>query len=246
MQTEASYDLSGRKLFVGLPAYDHKVSVKLAIALARLAQAAPQHGVDIIIGSLCGCSVVSRARNLLVLDFLDTDATDLIFIDADINFSHEDVFRLMAFGSDPKNAILAGVPRTRTEELSYITRLDHDENNRLTFDSMGLVRAQRVATAFMLIRREIFTTLCDAHPEWLAYDPRVGKDVYSIFDFKSERGGYTGEDFLFCDRARAHGFGVWVDPTIKLGHMGVQEYLGDFGADALYPMLVVPDAVQAA
>lgn len=242
MQSSGSYDVSGRKLFIGLPAYDHKVSVKLAVSLAKLAQAVEAHGVSLVIGSLCGCSVVSRARNLLVQDFFETDCTDLMFIDADISFDHTDVLRLLALGCDAKNAVLAGVPRTRTVEKSYIARLNHDPAMRLTFDSMGLVRAERVATAFMLIRREVLTTLRDEHPEWVAYDPRVGKDISSIFDFKSERSGYVGEDFLFCDRAREHGFEVWIDPTIKLGHMGVQEYMGDFGNEVLYPTLVVPDA----
>ena len=46
-----------------------------------------------------------------------------------------------------------------------------------------------------------------------------------------------GEDFLFCDRARELGYEVWIDPTIKLGHMGIHEYEGDFGNDVLYPMV---------
>jgi hypothetical protein len=62
--------------------------------------------------------------------------------------------------------------------------------------------------------------------------------VPCIFDFMLTDEGYVGEDFLFCDRAREHGFEVWVDPTITLGHMGVQEYVGNFGTDMLYPMLV--------
>jgi hypothetical protein len=38
---------------------------------------------------------------------------------------------------------------------------------------------------------------------------------------------------------------VWVDPTITLGHMGVQEYIGNYGDDILYPM-VVPAQKDAA
>jgi hypothetical protein len=49
-----------------------------------------------------------------------------------------------------------------------------------------------------------------------------------------------GEDFLFCDRARELGFDVWIDPSISLGHMGVQEYIGNYGKDILYPMVVPP------
>ena len=238
MNVEKGYDLAGRSLFIALPAYDFKVSLKLAISLARVAQAAPQHGIDIQIGSVCGCSVVSRARNLLTKDFLESKCTDLIFIDSDINFEPEDVFRLMAWTTDPKKGIVAGVPRIRGEERVYITALEYDDNQELTMNSMGLVRGMRVATAFMMVRRDVFETLVEAHPERTYYDKKSDRMLPAIFDFKLTEEGYMGEDFLFCDRAREVGFEVWIDPTIKLGHMGVQEFLGDFGKDVLYPMIV--------
>ena len=105
-------------------------------------------------------------------------------------------------------------------------------------NGMGLVRAERVATAFMLVRREVFETLDAAHPEWRYFDARSERTVPCLFDFQLTEEGYIGEDFLFCDRARELGFEVWIDPTIKLGHMGVQEYEGEFGKDVLYPMIV--------
>lgn len=242
MQAQQGYSLAGRKLFIALPAYDFKVSLKLAISLARFAQQAPQHGIEIQIGSICGCSVVSRARNLLVKDLLESPCTDLLFIDADINFEADDVFRLLAWTSDPKKGIVAGVPRTRKTDKVYIATLDQDEDG-VTMNGMGLVRAKRVATAFMMVRRDVFETLIDAHPEWSYNDTNTGRQLNAVFDFKVTPEGYMGEDFLFCDRAREHGYEVWVDPTIKLGHMGVQEYEGDFGRDCLYPMLV-PDSAK--
>jgi hypothetical protein len=240
MQNERGYNLAGRSLFIALPAYDFKVSLKLAISLAQFAQQAQQHGVDIQIGSICGCSVVSRARNLLAQDMLDSDCTDLMFIDADINFEAADLFRLMAWTSDPKKGIVAGIPRTRSTTKTYIGTLDRDEDGQLTMNGMGLVRAKRVATAFMMVRRDVFETLNEAHPEWRYYDERSERTVPCMFDFMLTEEGYIGEDYLFCDRAREHGFDIWVDPTIKLGHMGVQEYEGEFGKDVLYPMIVPP------
>jgi hypothetical protein len=239
MQNEQAFNLAGRSVFIALPAYDFKVSLKLAISLAQFAQQAQQHGVDIQIGSICGCSVVSRARNLLAQDMLDSDCTDLMFIDADINFEAADIFRLMAWTSDPKRGIVAGVPRTRSTAKQYIATLDQDDGE-ITMDGMGLVRAKRVATAFMMVRRDVFETLDAAHPEWRYYDERTERTVPCIFDFMLTDEGYVGEDYLFCDRAREQGFEVWIDPTIKLGHMGVQEYEGDFGNDILYPMIVPP------
>lgn len=240
MQNEKSYDLAGRSIFIALPAYDFKVSLKLAISLARFAQTAQQHGIDIQIGSVCGCSVVSRARNLLAKDMLDSACTELLFIDSDINFEPDDILRLMAWGSDAKKGIVAGVPRTRSENKVYIATLDYDENKELTMNGMGLVRAKRVATAFMLVRREVFETLYNEHPEWHYIDDRSDRKLSCMFDFKLTEEGYVGEDYLFCDRAREHGFEIWVDPSISLGHMGVQEYVGNFGTDVLYPM-IVPD-----
>lgn len=238
MQAQKSYDLSGKSVFIALPAYDFKVSLKLAVSLARFAQTAPQHGITIQIGSICGCSVVSRARNLLAQDMLESNCDYLLFIDSDINFEPEDILRLMAWGADPKKGIVAAVPRTRNENKVYIATLDYDENNDLTMNGMGLVRANRVATAFMLVRREVFVTMTEAHPEWKYYDTRSNRTIPCLFDFQLTEEGYMGEDFLFCDRARELGFEVWVDPSITLGHMGVQEYTGNYGQDVLYPMIV--------
>lgn len=238
MQQERGYDLAGKSIFIALPAYDFKVSLRLAVSLARFAQAAPRYGIDIQIGSICGCSVVSRARNLLVQDMLDSPCDYLLFIDSDINFEPDDIIRLMAWAEDPKKGIVAAVPRTRSEDKVYITNLEYDENGELTMNGMGLVRAERVATAFMLIRREVLVTMAEANPDWKYYDKRSDRVVPCLFDFKLAEEGYIGEDFLFCDRARELGFEVWIDPTITLGHMGVQEYVGNFGNDVLYPMIV--------
>lgn len=245
MQSQKSYDLAGKSIFIALPAYDFKVSLKLAVSLARFAQAAPQHGITIQIGSICGCSVVSRARNLLAQDLLESECDYLMFIDSDINFEPEDIFRLMAWGTDPKKGIVAGVPRTRSETKTYIANLEYDENGDLTMNGMGLVRAERVATAFMLVRRDVFEKMIEAHPEWKYYDKKTDRMIPCLFDFQLTEEGYIGEDYLFCDRAREIGFEVWVDPSISLGHMGVQEYMGDYGRDVLYPM-IAPSAKEVA
>lgn len=235
-QGQDAFDLSGRSIFIALPAYDFKVSLKLAISLARFAQTASQHGIDIQIGSICGCSVVSRARNLLVRDFLDSDCTELLFIDSDINFESDAILRLMAWGSDKKKGIVAAVPRVRDPNPIYIADLDRDSEGQLSMNGRGLVRAERVATAFMWVNRKVFEDLINAHPEWDYFDKRAGKTLNAVFDFKVEPEGYMGEDFLFCNRAREQGYEVWVDPSITLGHMGVQEYIGNFGEDIIGPM----------
>jgi hypothetical protein len=243
MQNQKGYTLAGRKIFFGIPAYDHKVSIKQAISLMRFAQEALPHGIQAAVGSICGCSVVSRARNLLVKDFLESDATDLMFIDADINFDPQDIFRLLAWVSEPNIGIAAGIPCARKVEKTYIVTLD-EENNQLTMNGMGLVRAKRVATAFMMIKREVLEKLVKDNPQWHYWDDKTERTLSAVFDFQVKDNSYVGEDYLFCDRARDAGFEVWVDPTIKLGHMGTIEYEGDFGKEAFYPRLVKDEKVS--
>lgn len=232
---------------LGLPTYDFKVTSKLAISLADFCVQAMKYGVDIQICNISGCSVVSRVRNLIAKDFLDSDCTDLMFIDSDINFDAADIFRLMAWNIDPKKGIVAGIPVARKKGKTYISTLDTDEEENILMNHMGLVKAKRVATAFMLIRREVFEKLYEAHPEWRYHDEKkVGDEVTAFFDFALVDGQYIGEDFLFCDRARELGYEVWIDPTIKLGHMGIEEFAGAFGDDYLYPLMKSIDSKKDA
>jgi len=232
---QKGFDLAGKKLMIGLPAYDHKVGVKMAISLMKLGQMVMEHGINIQVNSVCGCSVVSRARNVIADQFLKSDCDHLLFIDADMTFNPEDVLRLLAWNQN--KGIVAGAYEARKEGKIYILTLD-SKNNDVVMDNMGLVKAKRVATGFMMIQRQVFTKLAKLHPEWLHKDNADPKEtLYAFFDFLCTPEGYVGEDFLFCQRATDAGFEVWIDPTIKLGHMGVHEYISDFGNDMLYSML---------
>lgn len=244
MQNEASYNLAGKKLFIGLPAYDFKISVKMAIALAEFCVKAQQHGVSIQMSNVSGCSVVSRVRNIIVNEFLESEAEHLLMIDSDMTFNADDIFRMLAWSQT--KPIVAGVGVARKKEKVYFSSLDQDEDNNIIMDRMGLVKVKRVGTGFIMIQRKVFEVMRDAHPEWKYMDQNTGKMLQSFFDFKSTPDGYIGEDYVFCDRAHEHGFTAWVDPTIKLGHMGVMEYEGSFGEDFLYPLLKPIDAKKEA
>jgi hypothetical protein len=238
MQQQQGFDLAGKKLMIGLPAYDHKVGVKMAVSLMKLAQKVQEHGITIQVSSICGCSVVTRARNLIAYEFLQSDCDSLMFIDSDMTFEPDAVIRLLAWNQT--KPIVAGAYEARKEGKIYILSLEGDAEN-VHMDKMGLVKAHRVATGFMMIQRRVFETLRDKHPEYAHKDTNSDNILHSFFDFKVTPEGYIGEDFLFCDRAREAGFSVWVDPTIALGHMGVHEFQSHFGNDVLYPSINKPE-----
>lgn len=249
MQLQKGFDLAGKKLMIGLPAYDHKVGVKMAISLMQLGQKLMEHGIDVQVNSLCGCSVVSRARNIIAHQFMKSDCDNLMFIDADMTFAADDVIRLMCWNQE--KAIVAGAYEARKEGKVYIVSLDggHGVNGpqgKVTMDEAGLVRAYRAATGFMMIQRRVFEVLKATHPELEHKDTNTDERMYAYFDFKVTPEGYIGEDFLFCDRAREQGLDIWLDPTIKLGHMGIHEFKSDFGNDVLYPSLMAAQTLSTA
>jgi hypothetical protein len=224
--------LAGRKLFIGIPAYDGKINIKLAYNLAALMPKALQFGVSVKLGDVSGCSIITMARNQLVHEFLKTDATELLFIDSDVIATADDVLRLMAQSGDKD--ITAGAYPRRSKDKNFFADLYFDENKDLEFDG-SLMRLERVGTGFMLIQRHVIEAMVAAHPEWF-YDFK-GEQVCGVFDFQNRDGRYLGEDYLFCDRAREHGFKIHIDVDISLPHVGTEAFENNFREEVVLPLL---------
>ena len=224
--------LAGRKLFIGIPAYDGKINIKLAYNLAALMPKALQYGVSVKLGDVSGCSIITMARNQLVHEFLKSDATELLFIDSDVIATADDVLRLMAQSGDKD--ITAGAYPRRSKDKNFFADLYFDENQDLEFDG-SLMRLERVGTGFMLIQRHVIEAMVAAHPEWF-YDFK-GEQVCGVFDFQNKDGRYLGEDYLFCDRAREHGFKIHIDVDISLPHVGTEAFENNFREEVVIPLL---------
>ena len=233
--TEKSINLAGRKLMVCIPAYDGKLNIDSAFALANLAVKAGNLGVKLYLTHLSGCSLITKARNGLVADFLESEADSMLFIDADVVVNADDILRLFALslGKD----ITTGIYPRRGSDRKFFLDYYLDENGALEFDDSGLLRIRRIGTGFMMIQRHVLETMIAKHPEW-AYNNNVTNRVeHAVFDLGIVDGEYYGEDYLFCDRAAADGFTVFLDPSISLPHVGTEKFTRDFQEDVLKPLL---------
>lgn len=192
-----------------------------------------EQGVRVSFQFVVGSSVICKARNELCAHFLMSDYTDLLFIDDDMEFTPASVLRLL--GSD--KPLIGGVGRMRVQKPNsdpevWCWRPKHDAAGRLVQDDMGAVEALGFGAAFMLINRRVLIDLAEAHPEWKrpgAKDwPEALRDNYYEFFRQNEDGveGEISEDYVFCNRWRALGNSVWIDPTIKLGHVGSWNFRG--------------------
>jgi hypothetical protein len=232
---DKSFDLVGRKLMVAIPCYDGRLNIKTAFALAALVPKLDKMGVQIQLSHLSGCSIITKARNALVTKFMDSDCTDLLFVDSDVIITPEDVIRLLAL-SGGKDITAGSYPR-RADDRKFFLDFYLNDDGELEFDENGLMRVNNVATGFMMIQRHVLETLITNHPEWKYYNNVDDTHESAVFDFAIVDGNYIGEDYLFCQRARAEGFTVFLDTDISLPHVGTTEFYRNFAEDAMKPLL---------
>lgn len=199
---------------------------------------------------LGGKSLITRARNTLVANFLDKkEATHLLFIDADIGFDPAQVERMLKFDADivagmyPTKAIdwdhienrgLGSSEPLRTAGLSYVG-IPHQGAERM--EREGFVSGIYAGTGFMLIKRQTIETMIKAYPQ-LKYQGIHGgtggikespSSYYALFDcsIDADTGKYLSEDYTFCQRWTAVGGEIWLDTVGKLTHVGFGVFTGD-------------------
>ena len=102
-------DLRKNKLFLATPMYGGMCAGMFAKSTADLSALCVQYGIPLQMYYLFNESLITRARNYCVDEFMRSDAEHLMFIDADIGFNPQDVIALMALqAQDEKYEIIGG------------------------------------------------------------------------------------------------------------------------------------------
>lgn len=93
-------ELRKKKIFVATPMYGGICGGQYTKSTADLASLGAQYGMDIRFFYLFNESLITRARNYLVDEFLRSDCTHLMFIDSDIGFDPNDVIALAVIAAE--------------------------------------------------------------------------------------------------------------------------------------------------
>ena len=180
-------ELQKKSLFVATPMYggmNHGLYAKACLDLQAICM---QYGVTVKFSFLFNESLITRARNYLVDEFLNrSDCTHLLFLDADIHFNPQDVIALLALDKDviggpyPKKAIkwasvkkaLDKNPGITPQDLEKVTG-DYVFNPVRGTDKFSVadpLEVLEIGTGFMLVKREVFPKMEQAYPQ-LRYKP---------------------------------------------------------------------------
>lgn len=205
------------KIFIASPAFDGKVNVQFAVALAQTTIECATNGVGIQYQLNTSGSLLCAERNRLIQAFLESNSTHVLFIDSDLGWPARAVLALLA-----KNVpFVAGVYPTRREH-QFLFRPCTKEDGSLVVDcEKNLLKMEYIPAGFMLIQRNVIETLIEKNPH-LKFVPKDEKapSGYALFNTELWEGEFWGEDYVFCRHVRNAGYDIWVDPLIQFDHCG--------------------------
>jgi len=242
---------------IGTPCFGGQVSSIYAFSLLQLQQACARRGVNLGYLLQSGDSLITRARQTIVTHFLsETEGTHLLFVDSDIGFEPDQVFRMMDFDADftaaayPVKAIdwamipaavSAGRAPLESATLSYVLEGDLAQG---PVSRQGFLKARYAGTGFLMIRRAALVAMIERYPDLRYRSEHKANDAYEGNPWRSAlfncmidpaTSTYLSEDFSFCRRWTDMGGEIWVDLTSKLNHVGPVTFHGNLRARVDFP-----------
>lgn len=216
------------RLLIAIPSYDGRYFDNM---VAGLFAALPNLPCKVTFRGLSRDPYIDRARNALVTEFLlGTDATDLLFLDADVGQPQEALARIASFerpfvaGAYPKKEAKEGFPVDLLPGLQAT-------------DESGLLEVLMAPTGFLRLNRKVFDVL-PQYPTighngklqlgyyWTGFvgQPQIG---YKGVD-TSKLASWIGEDVRMAHLWRSVGGKIFIDPNLDFQHVGQWTWQGNF------------------
>ena len=190
-------ELRKNKLFFATPMYGGQCAGMFARSIADLSALCTHYGIPLQFYFLFNESLITRARNYCVDEFMRSDATHLMFVDSDIGFN-------------PKGGATSIPLGQPVEVLEIGTGFMMARKN--TFNKFAEAFPQ-YAYRPDHVRTEHF----DGTRKIMQY-------FQAEIDPKSER--YLSEDYWFCQKVQEIGLKTWFCPWMQMQHVGTYIFGG--------------------
>ena len=217
---------------LGTPCYDGRIDVWYAHALVNTIKMARDYGVEITPLWVSFDALVQRARNDTIFAAIQGNYDDLIWIDSDIEWEPEWVFKLLEYSED----IVGGTYRKKGDKEEYVIRqfLPTPPN-----PTTGLIEVQGLGTGFVKLSRTALNYLWSTSESYI--DPKDNMERRLIFDIKIDNGYLMSEDISMFEKLRNGNFKLWLDPKMCCNHIGPYKFIGNF--EKYYNAIINPPKV---
>ncbi|UMB70748.1 hypothetical protein [Mycobacterium paraterrae] len=230
---------TGPTVFIATPMYGGMATGTYTWSLAQTPVIFMRSGVGLLYQYRTSDALVANSRNHLAKQFLETSATHLMWIDADIGFNGLDIVSMLVADEDivcglyPKKAIdwnrvaravNDGVPPHELHRHvgTFVINVLEGDDADVDASSGDVVEITAGGTGFMLVKRRVFEALQDQVPSYVVGGQTI-KEFYKV-DIEAGTNRLVSEDYYFCFLARSCGFKVFAAPWVHLTHTGPYEY----------------------
>lgn len=220
--------MSEPNLYLATPCYGGLAHALYMRSLMALRAACGAEGVALQLDVGGGEALIGRGRASMMAKFLAGPASHLLFVDADVGFEPEAVFRLLRSGRD----VVGGIYPRKAPATGFEVGPALGEPDAEGFQSVAYVGA-----GFLLVSRDAAAKICAAHPQLQAGlgDVRGAQVARAVMVFDSfidaDTGLYLADHQAFCRRWRDLGGQVWADLRSTLSHVGEATASGPPPAD---------------
>jgi hypothetical protein len=177
------------------------------------------HGLYYAWACVEGQANISLARDMIAGQFLASDCTTLVMIDGDIGFGRHDVEALLR---SPHSVTSGMYPRKREQGGWVFVPLGGSADNDIATGKPFRVR--HAGAGFLRVERRVFTDLIKSG-NVTSYPGADGRTTHHFFRSGVAGNEFLSEDYYFCELATQAGHPVYVDPQIRLRHIGRRIYV---------------------
>lgn len=217
-----------RRVLIATPvAADASLSIYYVDSLTNSFRLTAQQRVELYPVYMANDVLVQRARNSLIAIAIEAQVDDLIWIDSDIQWQPDDIFRLLNYPVD----VVGGTYRKKTdEEEQYPIQI---RGNSIPIDpSTGLLEVDGLGTGMLRMSKKALQAVWNDPTskkyrnkgnieKWICeilLEPTEEPDVFEVIS----------EDIVLCHKLAALGFKIYLDPLLTCNHVGQKVYQGNF------------------
>lgn len=233
--------LQRTKIFIPVICYNNTCNTYFMFSLIKLIMALKEAGIDTTLYPIGFESLICRARNASIAQFMSNNCTHILFLDTDIEFEVEGIFKLINAKEKVIGAAYAlktlwpdKIKDVYTREVIPTNPLNQCTKHGVHVLQSGKhsnekIEVEYLTTGCMLIEKSVIDIMIRVYPERKytndidGYFPDTDVNLfYNLFavEINKETNKYESEDYCFCRLWRQQGGKIYVIPDITLIHHG--------------------------